>query len=45
MSRPPRVEYRLSEFGQTLAPVLDAIAQWGVDNNRQIVEIMQEQAA
>jgi DNA-binding HxlR family transcriptional regulator len=33
---PPHVEYRLSEFGQTLAPVLNAIAQWGVENNAQI---------
>lgn len=34
---PPKVEYRLSPFGQTLTPVLDAIANWGVQNNRAIV--------
>ena len=26
---PPRVEYRLSAYGQTLAPVLAALKTWG----------------
>jgi len=26
---PPKVEYSLSEFGETLRPVLEHIAQWG----------------
>jgi DNA-binding HxlR family transcriptional regulator len=26
---PPRVEYRLTELGKTLIPILDAIAKWG----------------
>ncbi len=38
---PPKVEYRLSEFGQTLTPVLDSIATWGVQNNEQIVSFLQ----
>lgn len=25
---PPRVEYRLSEWGQSLCPALDALLQW-----------------
>ena len=26
---PPRVEYALSELGETLKPVLDSMAEWG----------------
>ena len=26
---PPRVEYALSEIGETLRPVMDAMAEWG----------------
>lgn len=29
---PPRVDYALSEFGQTLLPVLDAMCEWGRDH-------------
>jgi len=39
---PPKVEYRLSEFGETLRPVLDTIAQWGVENHGRIVAILQD---
>ena len=28
---PPRVEYSLSPLGQTLKPILDAMADWGSD--------------
>lgn len=28
---PPRVEYRLSETGETLKPILDAMRDWGTD--------------
>lgn len=26
---PPKVEYSITEYGQTLEPVLDALAKWG----------------
>ncbi|MHA6628280.1 winged helix-turn-helix transcriptional regulator [Pseudonocardia sichuanensis] len=28
---PPKVEYRLSDLGRSLAPVLDRLRQWGDD--------------
>lgn len=28
---PPRVEYALNELGETLRPILDAMAVWGVN--------------
>jgi DNA-binding HxlR family transcriptional regulator len=34
---PPKVEYRLSELGQTLGPVLDQLAVWGVAHHDAIV--------
>lgn len=27
---PPRVEYALSELGETMRPILDAMMQWGI---------------
>lgn len=42
---PPKVEYSLSEFGQSLGPILDGIAQWGVTHNQQIVKLLREQEA
>ncbi|MBR2077481.1 MAG: winged helix-turn-helix transcriptional regulator, partial [Exiguobacterium sp.] len=27
---PPRVDYRLSEYGKTLIPILEAMNEWGM---------------
>lgn len=41
--KPPiRVEYSLTEFGETLVPVLDAIAKWGRElgeNEGELIEL------
>lgn len=42
---PPRVEYRLSEFGRTLGPVLQSLAAWGTDNREQIVAVIEREPA
>ena len=34
--RAPHVEYALSEFGDTLRPVLDAMARWAKEHHRQV---------
>ncbi|HNQ53745.1 winged helix-turn-helix transcriptional regulator, partial [Methanothrix soehngenii] len=28
---PPRVEYRITDFGKTLIPVLEALCNWGAN--------------
>lgn len=44
-SVPRKVDYALSEFGQTLRPVLDATAEWGQQHKHQITAILREQGA
>lgn len=39
---PPKVEYALSEFGATLKPILEQIAQWGVRHHEQIVRLLDQ---
>lgn len=42
---PPRVEYSFTDFGRTMIPMLDAIAEWGrsLGNSRgQIIEVFRD---
>ena len=39
---PPKVEYRLSDFGRSLTPILDSIASWGVENNQTIKTLIEK---
>lgn len=29
---PPRVEYKISKFGQTLLPIIDSMSEWGLED-------------
>lgn len=40
---PPKVEYALNDFGQTLGPILDQLAVWGMAQQSHIRQILQEQ--
>ena len=33
---PPRVEYSLSDIGETMRPILDAMKEWGVNYNETV---------
>ena len=35
---PPKVEYYVSEFGETLIPHLEQLKQWGQENFEMIME-------
>ena len=35
---PPRVEYSLSELGETIRPILDAMAVWGTSYKEQLTK-------
>ena len=35
-TKPITVEYDLTDFGRTLEPIIDAIAQWGIDYRQRI---------
>ncbi len=37
---PPRVEYRLSSLGESLVPILDALAEWGLAHHSEIVTVL-----
>ena len=41
---PPRVDYSLTKFGQTLAQALAPLCQWGTDNIRKIERVTAKRA-
>jgi len=42
---PPRVDYSLTKFGQTLASALTPLCQWGTDHAREINRTVARRAA
>ena len=34
---PPRVEYALSDLGETMRPILDAMQEWGTNNKNRAI--------
>lgn len=34
---PPRVEYALSELGETMRPILDSMEQWGIEYKNKLL--------
>jgi DNA-binding HxlR family transcriptional regulator len=36
---PPKVEYSLTQFGESLAPILEGFAHWGVKNKDFMLQI------
>ncbi|OJV15573.1 MAG: transcriptional regulator [Dyadobacter sp. 50-39] len=40
---PPKVEYRLSEFGRTLIPVIAAMGQWSDQHEARLREVILKQ--
>jgi DNA-binding HxlR family transcriptional regulator len=37
---PPRVEYALTELGQTVLPVIMALGKWGDDHQEQLRRVI-----
>ncbi len=35
---PPRVDYSLTTFGRTLLPILNAMAQWGLEHEQDVAK-------
>ncbi|MEK5500319.1 winged helix-turn-helix transcriptional regulator [Bacillus sp. FSL M8-0168] len=42
---PPKVEYRLTDFGQTLIPIINQMMNWGVSHADKIEEARKQSAA
>ena len=41
---PPKVEYSLTEFGQTLIPVIAALGQWSNEHEERLRDVLMKQA-
>ena len=41
---PPKVEYSLTEFGQTLIPVIAALGQWGDNHDDRLRDVILKKA-
>ena len=39
---PPKVEYSLSEFGESLIPILDSLCQWSTEHEEFIEAIIED---
>lgn len=37
---PPKVEYSLTEFGQSLIPIIGVLGQWGDENENRLREVI-----
>jgi DNA-binding HxlR family transcriptional regulator len=37
---PPKVEYSLTEFGESLIPVISALGQWGDQNQERLKSLI-----
>jgi len=37
---PPKVEYSLTPFGETVIPVISALGKWGDDNEKRLRELI-----
>jgi DNA-binding HxlR family transcriptional regulator len=35
---PPRVEYKISKYGQTLLPIIDSMSEWGLKDLRKTLK-------
>ncbi len=42
---PPRVDYSLTKFGQSLAQALAPLCQWGTDHGREIERVVSRRVA
>lgn len=41
---PPKVEYRLTDFGKTLIPVIEALGQWGDQHEDHLRDVILKQS-